>query len=692
MAHWLLLLLPSMAAAVDVIVVGAGVSGLTAARTLLDNWAGSGRSDPLNIFVLEASNRLGGRTFTNKDISGWTPITGAEADWGASWIHGSNPATHPVTKMAKILNLQTLPTKNSLMKTTRCNADASFCSFDVEDNFTVYSNLVKQAQEYASPRSTDMSMWDAMTAISPKSRDDPAVQMAIGNTLEFEYGASPDNMSAWNYNDDKKMKGGGPEELIVKGYSQIAEALQAGALTFDAPCIPNVNPSFKAGAKDTVVDVRLNKKVTDISVDPATNRVLVKTADASSYLADRVIVTVPLGVLKKKSITFTPPLLTEKQTGIDKLWFGDLVKVGLLFDTAWWKDTTTHYYGLAMDNAGGIDGLRKAEKFTYFLNTLAVGSGRNVLFTFAFGASAMEVESWTDDQVWDAVYKNLVATFKGAEGVVVPAAKPAMWRSNWGTNELFGGVYASNAPGATKQDWKNVQKPMTYGAGALSFAGEHTNHAYRGTVHGAFWSGQRAACETLWPNGKMSVSSVAILLTPNPSAALLNAGFAAAVDGGVAAAAGVAASSVTVQLSLTPPTTPVAARRLQTTNATNRTNSTNRTLYVQLFVNVQPGQAANVTSTVNAISSTALAASIKQQQSLTNGTDDDIDFEVEDIENATAEEDIEDSDDETATTGTVTATTTKPKTTTPGKGTSSDADIRSLSFISVMFLTLIARS
>lgn len=495
MANCLLLLLPSMVAAYDVVVVGAGVSGLTAARTLIDNWEGS---DPLNIVVLEASGRLGGRTFTNRNISGWQPITGAEADIGASWIHGSNVDTHPVSMMADLLNLATLETKDSSMKATLCNSDASQCTVDAADSFTKYEELVNGAQDYAQQQETDMSMWDAMTKFSESSRDDPMVQMAIGNTLEFEYGASPDHMSALYYNDDKKMKGAGTERIIVKGYSQIAEALQAGTLQMGAACVPNTNPEFGLVSKDfKKVLVRYNKKVTKIRVAPISNRILLKTADASYYLADRVIVTVPLGVLKKNAIEFRPALPASKQAGIAKLWFGNLVKVGLLFDSTWWNDAQTHYFGLAQDNGGGTAGLRSAEKFTYFLNTAAVGSGRPVLFTFAFGISATEVESWTDDQVWAAVYKNLVAVFNGVEGVVVPTTKPAMWRSNWGSNELFGGVYASNPPGVSLKDWENVAKQMPYGSGGVSFAGEHTNHDSRGTVHGAFWSGQRAACEVL---------------------------------------------------------------------------------------------------------------------------------------------------------------------------------------------------
>ena len=60
---------------IEVIVVGAGVSGLAAARRLQD--AG------VKVLVLEGRNRLGGRV--------WTDRTWADAplDLGASWIHGN---------------------------------------------------------------------------------------------------------------------------------------------------------------------------------------------------------------------------------------------------------------------------------------------------------------------------------------------------------------------------------------------------------------------------------------------------------------------------------------------------------------------------------------------------------------------------------------------------------------------------
>src|SRR5215203_2374466 len=76
----------------SVIVVGAGVAGLTVANALTH--AG------LSCVVLEARSRLGGRTFT-ADLAG-TPV-----DLGASWIH--SPGENPLTVLAGELGIDQVP-------------------------------------------------------------------------------------------------------------------------------------------------------------------------------------------------------------------------------------------------------------------------------------------------------------------------------------------------------------------------------------------------------------------------------------------------------------------------------------------------------------------------------------------------------------------------------------------------------
>jgi monoamine oxidase len=121
------------------------------------------------------------------------------------------------------------------------------------------------------------------------------------------------------------------------------------------------------------------------------------TADGSTYNADGVIITIPLGVLKSTDassrVTFSPALPPATANGISQLGFGNVVKIALLFPTNWWP-SGTHYYGLAQGTNRGL--------FTYFLNVHEL-STKPVLMTFALGAAADTAEGMSDAEIWAQV-------------------------------------------------------------------------------------------------------------------------------------------------------------------------------------------------------------------------------------------------------------------------------------------------
>ena len=73
-----------------VIIVGAGISGLAAAKKLKENG--------FNVIVLEAQSKVGGRLKTNRSL-------GVAFDEGASWIHGT--AGNPITSLAQQAGMNT---------------------------------------------------------------------------------------------------------------------------------------------------------------------------------------------------------------------------------------------------------------------------------------------------------------------------------------------------------------------------------------------------------------------------------------------------------------------------------------------------------------------------------------------------------------------------------------------------------
>lgn len=86
--------------------------------------------------------------------------------------------------------------------------------------------------------------------------------------------------------------------------------------------------------------IQINKEVSNIDWSrSADESVTVKCSDGSTYNADHVIVSVPLGVLKHNYTTlFTPPLPKIKKNAIQGISFGTVGKIYLEFEMPWWPN------------------------------------------------------------------------------------------------------------------------------------------------------------------------------------------------------------------------------------------------------------------------------------------------------------------------------------------------------------------
>ena len=91
-----------------VLVIGAGISGLAAAKNLNDSG--------YDVTILEAKDRIGGRLYTDRSL-------GVPLEVGANWIHDNNPETNPIMKIKEELEL----------KTHKCSLAGSVASFEVLD-------------------------------------------------------------------------------------------------------------------------------------------------------------------------------------------------------------------------------------------------------------------------------------------------------------------------------------------------------------------------------------------------------------------------------------------------------------------------------------------------------------------------------------------------------------------------------
>ncbi|KAL3827364.1 hypothetical protein ACHAXA_003098 [Cyclostephanos tholiformis] len=426
-------------ATTEVIVVGAGISGLAASRELR-------RRGKYDVIVIEGRDRIGGRI--HSDASSFPDVV---IDLGAAWIHGMK--NNPLVDIAKQCRAKTYRTDddNIIMYNAR---GEEMRHDELEDAEGEFLRMLRGAEKYANGKNSDLSLRRALEgSAGTKNLLKPLIRFQLSSYLEYDFGAPASQLSAWYYDDDKEYKGG--DALFPDGgYIQLLQHISRG------------------------IRIDMNVAVESIEYGKGSG-VLIRT-NRGTYKAKFAICTLPIGVLQAGDVKFHPPLPDPKIRALHRLGSGLVNKVILSFDACFWPETT-QYFGVCHDAPG---------KYSYFLNA-KLFTGRNILVTVALGDHARAVEAQSDRDVQAEVMRILRDVFDAN------APDPTrLLVTRWGQEVYSRGSYSYNKVGATRKDFKVAAEPVD---GVLFFAGEHTSADYRGSVHGAYLSGIRAAKE-LWDN------------------------------------------------------------------------------------------------------------------------------------------------------------------------------------------------
>lgn len=200
---------------------------------------------------------------------------------------------------------------------------------------------------------------DAVGAIV-RSDEYPDHYVEVTST-EHEFAADVDSLSAAATDEGDAFDGG--DAIFPNGYIEVLESLVDGY---------NIK-------LETIVE-RVDMGKDDVRV----------TAGDTSYTADAVLITVPLGVLKSEAIQFNPPLDPVKQSAIDRLGMGLLNKVYLKFDKVFW-DKDVDVIGYVGPKRGYFSEWINFYKYT----------GEPILLGFNASSVADELETRTDADVID---------------------------------------------------------------------------------------------------------------------------------------------------------------------------------------------------------------------------------------------------------------------------------------------------
>ncbi|MGW6391627.1 flavin monoamine oxidase family protein [Streptomyces sp. NPDC055103] len=420
----------------DVIVIGAGISGLSAARYLADRGE--------DVLVLEARDRIGGRIWTS---GRWSD---SPADMGASWIHGVTG--NPITTLASQAKARTVPSSNdSTTYYLPSGAPATASQVRALDNWA--ARAANALASYQDTQDTDASLRSVVhKAVGWSSLpDSDKALLGYGlNDYEHEYSGGVDQMSALNFDSGADLKGG--DVVFPRGYRQITDHLASGL-------------AIQTGQ----IVKRVDWNAAGVSV----------TTDKGTFSADHVVVTLPLGVLQSGAVAFGPGLPATKRTAIGKLGMGVLNKCYLRFPRTFWPNT---------DWLGYVPPVTRYGQWAQWVNVTRA-NGQPVLLGFNAGGFGRSVEGWSDGQIVDSA----MATLRTMFGSAVPA--PADYQvTRWASDPYALGSYSYNGIGSTPAMRDQLAAAV---GGRVHFAGEATSRTSFATTHGAYQSGLRAAKEVL---------------------------------------------------------------------------------------------------------------------------------------------------------------------------------------------------
>jgi monoamine oxidase len=430
---------------IDVVVIGAGATGLMAANIL----AKAGKK----VTVLEARNRCGGRIHT---LSTGRHLKNAET--GAEFIHGNLPVTLNLLKEAGIAY------HKSGGKMWRYKNG----HFDNEGIFTGgWDQLMEKLWQLEQDINIEDFLGNEFAAEKYSYLKDSVRKFVSGyDTADTTKASSFALRREWQSEDD------GTSYRVDGGYGAIIDYLEQSV-------------------KNAGGDIHLNSIVKQINWQPA--NVKVRTKTGAVYEAAQMLIALPLGVLQAGknatgAVTFNPPL--KKQIdAINKMGYGAVIKILLEFDEPFWEDKFTEALaGKSLGNMGFI----LSDEIIPTWWTQAPGHSR-ILTGWLGGPAAAEKKDVPDEDILQQSLQSLSNIFKRSTDEL-RGRLLAFDIINWTNDPFTRGSYVYDtieSPAARKI----LDSPVE---NTIFFAGEYLyDGPVMGTVEAALTSGVEAARKIL---------------------------------------------------------------------------------------------------------------------------------------------------------------------------------------------------
>ena len=417
----------------DVIVIGAGIAGLIAARDL--SAAG------LRVTIVEARDRVGGRIYTDHSL-------GYPVEFGAEFIHGRPRETFDLVEKFGLPVVE---------------VEGSFCEHR-HGKWLQAGEFWEQIESLFSKIPTDGHDQSFVEFLNHIDVDAKVKERALGFVEGF-HAADPGRVSAHSI-----AKSNAAEEAI-DGDSQFRFAQGYDGL------VHGVTDSLDLSR----CDLLLNTAVTEIRCK--NSEVRIDTTSRGELAAPCAVVTLPLGVLKSGTVRFTPQLPDEKQRALNGLEMGPVIRASLGFrDNFWAKRPSLKDLSFLFTDDQRFPTWWTSNPLPYPLLT-----------GWAAGHFAQNLSGCNRECVVSRAVEALTEIFS-TEARTLEEQLVSGFSHDWQSDPFSRGAYSYVLRGADNAE-DALAAPVSntlFFAGEAT-----DNRGHNGTVHGAIFSGERVAREIL---------------------------------------------------------------------------------------------------------------------------------------------------------------------------------------------------
>lgn len=413
----------------DVIVIGAGASGLMAARTL----ARAGKK----VIVLEARDRIGGRIHS-LDENMW----GYPAQAGAEFVHGEAPLTRALMAEA---DLSYLPIEGERWS-------APNCEFQLMDDIVPGQELMEQKLRELTE---DLPVAQFLEHYFPGD-EYAELRSNVYRIVQGYDAADPQRISTFALRDEWLEGQEWKQGRIKEGYGALLEFL--------------FRECQRAG-----VEMRFNTPVQEIMNEK--ENVCVRGAHGFEMSAQAVVVTASVGALQ--NLRFTP-VIQEEMRAVQDIGFGAAIKILLKFTDAWWL---SHENG----KLGNMSFLFSREIIPTWWTKHP--EQKPILTGWLGGPPAEAFTKTSDDALLTIALRSLSNIF-GRQEDDLRNNLVASHVANWAADQYVQGAYSYPTPqtdAARSIFAKPIHENLFFAGEALATDGTAS------TVEGAFVSGEKTA-------------------------------------------------------------------------------------------------------------------------------------------------------------------------------------------------------